>query len=241
MHGRLIEDIARAIDFGRVWIHLILDLSFRDIGEDGSGVLVRSRKRRAGGEGNRTQLPLTIGDFRPGSSRSALDSAGFALPVSPTSKTTIFAGSVPLRFRSSRWTCRVGSWKTSPGVVELRRIGIDLVLDVSFEDVGEDWSFMVRPGSRASPYIEDEHTHLRIDCVAQRLLQQGFRCYGRRFASRSLPRKKRRARGFSKTWWSQDGEECPGSQSVRCTVPWIPCNAPAILESPPVVSRDIRG
>ena len=48
MTGRLIEDIARAVDLGRVGIDLTFHLSSQDIGEHRAGVLMRGGGCRRG-------------------------------------------------------------------------------------------------------------------------------------------------------------------------------------------------
>ncbi len=244
-HGSFVQDIARAIDFGRIWIHLILDLSFRDVGEDRPRMLLRCRKRRAGSQDNGTQSPFTIGDFRR-FLKKRFD-CGICLP-----------GVSHFENDYLRWVCDAevpehavdmhGRFvENIARVVQLRRVGINLVLDVSFEDVGEDRAFVcVRTSGQSWADWEDEDAHLRIDCAAQRLLQQCFRgngrWRGRRLREQDRSEEKSGEReDFRKHGGLSMGNNARFDQSTACTVPWIPCITPAIPESPLAVFRDNRG
>ena len=130
MHGRLVEDIASAVDFGWVWINLTLDLSPQDVGENGPGVLVRSRRSRSRGRYQRHYGHLLIWDvcqlllyerFRGGrQSASVLEDEnlrGFRLAQVSKEAVDLHRSLVEKVAR----------------VVELGRFGFDLILDITPE------------------------------------------------------------------------------------------------------------
>jgi len=91
-------------------------------------------------------------------------------------------------------------------VVDLRRIRIDLVLDVSLQDVSEDRSFVgVCSSGQPAGYGEDEHGHPRIGGVTERLLRQCFRRYGR-WGGRGL-----REQGRAEATQKENGEREDGT------------------------------
>ena len=132
-------------------------------------MLVRSRKQCSRGQGNCKQSPLTIGDFRR-LLQKRLDCGICLAGVSH------FENEKPRRFRAAQVPKQPVDMhgrfmEKIARVVELRRIRIDLVLDVPLEHVGEDGAFVrVRPSSEPRPNREADHAHFRIGCVAERFL-----------------------------------------------------------------------